>query len=94
MRSTAAGLRAAILFYAIVPGVMGILTFFLLEPDEPVHKQVVEGTGKKAGEFDGVIRALKNKKSGLYHLTSSSLTPYTAVLLISFHFWKKLMLFR
>lgn len=65
MGSTATGLRAAILFYAIVPGVIGIITFFLLEPDEPVQKKVTvaaDGTEKKAGEFDGVISALKNKK--------------------------------
>ena len=32
--SNAAGLRAAILFYSIVPGVIGIIMYFLLEPDE------------------------------------------------------------
>lgn len=61
MGSTAAGLRAAILFYSIVPGVIAIITFLLLEPDEKVTVSA-DGTGKKAGEFDGVLRALKNKK--------------------------------
>lgn len=61
MGSTAGGLRAAILFYSIVPGVIAIITFLLLEPDEKVTVSA-DGTGKKAGEFDGVLRALKNKK--------------------------------
>lgn len=42
MGSTAAGLRAAILFYAIVPGVIAILAFFLLEPDAPAVKTDTE----------------------------------------------------
>lgn len=61
MGSTAAGLRAAILFYSIVPGAIAIITFLLLEPDEKVTASA-DGTGKKDGEFDGVLRALKNKK--------------------------------
>lgn len=53
--STAAGLRAAILFYLIVPGIIAIITFLLLEPDEKVTVNT-ENDGKKAGEFDGVLR--------------------------------------
>lgn len=61
--STAAGLRAAILFYSIVPGVIAILTFFLLEPDAPVAKTDHQGKAVNANKaaMDGVIRALKNK---------------------------------
>lgn len=59
--STAAGLRAAILFYSIVPGVIAIITFILLDPDEKVAVSTTDGE-KKTGEFDGVLRALKNKK--------------------------------
>lgn len=59
--STASGLRAAILFYSIVPGVIAIITFLLLDPDEKVTVNTENG-GKKAGEYDGVLRALKNKK--------------------------------
>ncbi|MGN0267770.1 MAG: nitrate/nitrite transporter [Lachnospiraceae bacterium] len=63
MGSTAAGLRAAILFYAIVPGVIAILAFFLLEPDAPAVKTDDEGNEVSANKaaMDGVIRALKNK---------------------------------
>lgn len=63
MGSTAAGLRAAILFYAIVPGVIAILAFFLLEPDAPAVKTDDEGKEVSANKaaMDGVIRALKNK---------------------------------
>lgn len=63
MGSTAAGLRAAILFYAIVPGVIAILAFILLEPDAPAAKTDAEGKeiGANKAAMDGVIRALKNK---------------------------------
>ncbi|MDY4971169.1 MAG: MFS transporter [Lachnospiraceae bacterium] len=63
MGSTAAGLRAAILFYSIVPGVIAILAFILLEPDAPAAKTDAEGKEVSANKaaMDGVIRALKNK---------------------------------
>lgn len=62
--STEAGLRAAILFYAIVPGVIAILAFILLEPDAPAVKTDAEGNavGANKAAMEGVIRALKNKK--------------------------------
>lgn len=60
--SNAAGLRAAILFYAIVPGVIAILMFFLLDDDkkeEAVPEKIEAGEGEKS---DGtILRALKNK---------------------------------
>lgn len=62
--STAAGLRMAILFYSIVPGVIGIITYFLLEPDEaPARSRAAGPEGKegRGGAFDGVLLALKNK---------------------------------
>ena len=34
MGSTANGLKMAILFYSIVPGIIGIIMYFLLDPDE------------------------------------------------------------
>ncbi|MGN0295267.1 MAG: nitrate/nitrite transporter [Lachnospiraceae bacterium] len=63
MGSTAAGLRAAILFYAIVPGVIGILAYFLLDPDEPTAKLDENGKemNKNKQAMDGALRALKNK---------------------------------
>jgi len=65
--STAAGLKMAILFYSVVPGVIGIVMYFLLEPDEsPVEntaekssEKTVENANKRA--WEGVVRALKNK---------------------------------
>lgn len=60
--STAAGLRMAILFYSIVPGIIGIITYFLLEPDEtPAHSNGVQEKSRRGGALDGVILALKNK---------------------------------
>lgn len=63
MGSTAAGLRAAILFYAIVPGVIAILAFILLEPDAPAARTDAEGKeiGANKAAMEGVIRALKSK---------------------------------
>lgn len=64
MGSTAAGLKAAILFYSIVPGVIGIAMYFLLDPDEAPAADV--SAAHKTGEankraWEGVLRALKNK---------------------------------
>lgn len=62
MGSTAAGLRAAILFYSAVPMVIGIIAYFLLDPDE---KRTVDASGKEASQnkiaMDNVKLALKNK---------------------------------
>lgn len=61
--STATGLKMAILFYSIVPGVIGIVMYFLLEPDEaPAENTTAEksaSANKRA--WEGVMRALKNK---------------------------------
>lgn len=59
--SNATGLRMAILFYSIVPGVIGIITYFLLEPDPAPEKAAStdSSSGKKADS--NVMQALKNK---------------------------------
>ncbi len=64
-----AGLRAAILFYAIVPGVIAIIAYFLLEPDKAQEKESVEKehTKEKTSE-DTIMRALKNKNIWLASL--------------------------
>ena len=63
MVSTAAGLRAAILFYAIVPGVIAIIAFLLLEPDEKPEVSVskVSSAAKQEKKDNTIKRALKNK---------------------------------
>lgn len=62
--STATGLKMAILFYSIVPGVIGIIMYFLLEPDnapaQPEHTASKDVNANKRA-WDGVMRALKNK---------------------------------
>lgn len=65
MGSTAAGLKMAILFYSIVPGVIGIAMYFLLEPDAAPATGSAN-TENSAGDankraWEGVMRALKNK---------------------------------
>lgn len=62
MGSNKAGLKAAILFYAAVPMVIGIISYFLLEPDE--IQTVVdskEKVNKNIIALNGVKSALKNK---------------------------------
>lgn len=61
--SNEAGLRAAILFYAIVPGVIAIIAYFLLEPDEaPAENSTAPAAGEpKKKSNDTISRALKNK---------------------------------
>ncbi len=69
--STATGLKMAILFYSVVPGVIGIIMYFLLEPDDAPavavdHKEASTDTAEETGNankraWDGVMRALKNK---------------------------------
>lgn len=62
MGSTIAGFKAAILFYSIVPLVIGFICYFLLEPDEiPVTTEKGEKISKNKAAMEGVISALKNK---------------------------------
>lgn len=65
MGSTAAGLKMAILFYSIVPGVIGIIMYFMLEPDDapaPVPAQTQENaSAAKEKNTSGIMRTLKNK---------------------------------
>ena len=65
MGSTAAGLKMAILFYSIVPGVIGIIMYFMLEPDDapaPAPAQTQENaSGAKEKNTSGIMRTLKNK---------------------------------
>ena len=52
----------AILFYALVPGVIGIIMYFLLEPDETPKKTEAGGQAVSANRqaWNGVVQALKN----------------------------------
>lgn len=63
--STATGLKMAILFYSIVPGVIGIIMYFLLEPDNAPAAQTEHSESKDVNAnkraWEGVVRALKNK---------------------------------
>lgn len=62
MGSSAAGLKAAIIFYAAVPMVIGVISYFLLEPDEiKVVTDSGEQLDKNKAALNGVIRALKNR---------------------------------
>lgn len=62
MGSSPAGLRGAILFYAAVPMVIGVISYFLLEPD---NIQAISATGDNVNKnkiaMEGVMRALKNR---------------------------------
>lgn len=67
--SNAAGLKAAILFYSAVPFVLGLLSYFLLEPDKiRTVSQNGEKIGKNKAAFDGMMLALKNKNIWLVAL--------------------------
>lgn len=61
--SNAFGLRMAILFYSIVPGVIGIIMYFLLDPDDAPAKASADTEEVSANKqaMNGVNRALKNK---------------------------------
>ncbi len=61
--SNAFGLKMAILFYSVVPGVIGIILYFLLEPDPKPEKTSDSGETISANRqaWEGVVRALKNK---------------------------------
>lgn len=61
MGSTAAGLRMAILFYSIVPGVIGIAMYFLLDADDAPAAAGKSSKGAEKSKDGGVMRALKNK---------------------------------
>ncbi|MGN0251335.1 MAG: MFS transporter [Oliverpabstia sp.] len=61
MGSNAAGLRAAILFYSIVPGIIAIVAFFLLDNDKPAETAKAVSDGKPAKKDNTIKRALKNK---------------------------------
>lgn len=62
--SNATGLRMAILFYSVVPGVIGIIMYFLLDPDDKPVKTAEDGVQKSANKqaWEGVVRALKDKR--------------------------------
>lgn len=61
--STAFGLRCAILFYAILPGIIGIIMFFLLDPDsKQPSAEEQESVSAHQKAWAGAIQALKNKK--------------------------------
>ncbi|MEW4413205.1 MFS transporter [Clostridium sp. AN503] len=62
--SNATGLRMAILFYSIVPGIIGIIMYFLLEPDAKPVKAAETGDHVSANKqaWEGVVRALKDKR--------------------------------
>lgn len=63
------GLRMAILFYAAIPGVIGVISYFLLEPDPaPVRSTGEKQVKKGSGALAGVISALKNKHIWLVSL--------------------------
>ena len=60
--STASALRMSILFYSLVPGAIGIIMYFLLEPDEAPKKTEADGRAVSANRqaWNGVVQALKN----------------------------------
>lgn len=63
------GLRMAILFYAAIPGVIGFISYFLLEPDEtPVRSAEDKQSKSNSGALAGVINAFKNKNIWLVSL--------------------------
>ena len=69
MGSTATGLKMAILFYSVVPGIIGIVMYFLLEPDaapdantaKVSDSQQTDASNANKRAWEGVMRALKNK---------------------------------
>lgn len=62
MGSDKNALRIAILFYAAVPMVIGIIAYFLLEPDEiNITQPTGEKVSKNKAALNGVLRALKSK---------------------------------
>lgn len=61
MGSDAKALKTAIIFYSIVPLFIGVIAYFLLEPDEIARKEGGEEVDKNKAAMEGVIAALKNK---------------------------------
>ena len=62
MGSSKAGLRAAILFYSAVPLIIGIISYFLLEPDQiSTAAENVKAADKNKAAMKGVVKALKNR---------------------------------
>lgn len=61
--SNAFGLKMAILFYSVVPGVIGVILYFLLEPDQNLSQSPASDKKVSANKqaWEGVVRALKNK---------------------------------
>lgn len=60
--SNALGLRMAILFYSIVPGIIGIIMYFLLDPDDaPAKTSSADKGSADKHTSSGVMQALKNK---------------------------------
>lgn len=72
MGSTAAGLKMAFLFYSIVPGVIGIIMYFMLEPDDaPAPAKTQENaSGAKEKNTSGIMRTVTCSR----HLTKKSST--------------------
>lgn len=67
--STEFGLRAAILFYAFLPGIIGIILYFLLEPDEGAQDSMQEKhLSANQQAWKGAIQAIKNKNIWLVSL--------------------------
>lgn len=69
MGEGATGLRGAILFYSIVPIILGIVAYFALE-DDKIRDTNVKGekVGKNRAALEGMFRALKNPKIWLVAL--------------------------
>lgn len=68
MGSTAEGLRFAILFYSIIPGIIGVIMYFLLDPDNAAssdssNKTDSEENATNANQkaWQGAMAAIKNK---------------------------------
>ena len=61
MGSSPAGLKAAILFYSIVPLIVAVISYFLLEPDEIAIPDGSQNVSKNKLAMEGVLRALKNR---------------------------------
>lgn len=60
--SNAQGLKAAILFYSVVPMIIGLVSYFLLKPDK-IEVKAHEGkeVSKNKVALESVLSALKNK---------------------------------
>lgn len=71
----AAGLRGAILFFALLVAGIGVISFFLVE-DDPVSKEVAEGKVSKNKEaFEGMMEAVRSPK--IWMVSLMIFTVYT-----------------